>query len=103
MAIAIPGRLPPVVPDNLPKPLVVDGKVIPVGVGSSSVRSLTRKILFADCNKTIVSLSAYTMNYSEELWGPDVREFRPERWLVKPCTLQHYSFSRGRRQCLGQK
>ncbi|KAL5358774.1 cytochrome P450 [Aspergillus floccosus] len=85
MAAAIPGRLPRVVPGNLAQPFMVDGKVIPEG--------------------TIVSISAYTMNFSEELWGPDARTFNPERWLqAESKDLNQYlcTFSKGRRMCMGQ-
>ncbi|KAJ9419780.1 hypothetical protein FOXG_06968 [Fusarium oxysporum f. sp. lycopersici 4287] len=83
-AIAAPGRLPRVVPrDN--KPLVVDGLVVPAG--------------------SIVGMSAYTMNFSEKLWGDDAAEFNPDRWLGegrKSLDTNMCSFSKGLRSCLGQ-
>ena len=33
--MAVPGRLPRVVPHDIPQPFVVDGQVVPPGVGSS--------------------------------------------------------------------
>ncbi|KAB2102850.1 hypothetical protein AG0111_0g8982 [Alternaria gaisen] len=82
-AMAVPGRLPRVVPDGT-KPLVVDEKVIPVG--------------------TIVGMSAYSMHYNESIWGEDAREFNPSRWLAADAKdLEKYlvTFSKGARQCLG--
>ncbi|RYN35993.1 hypothetical protein AA0118_g927 [Alternaria tenuissima] len=82
-AMAVPGRLPRVVPNGT-KPLVVDEKVIPVG--------------------TIVGMSAYSMHYNESIWGEDARVFNPSRWLVADAKdLERYlvTFSKGARQCLG--
>ena len=50
------------------------------------------------------------INMSEELWGPDVRELNPERWLkdltpgVQAIQGHHHlmSFSDGPRFCLGR-
>ncbi|KAF9885222.1 hypothetical protein FE257_000582 [Aspergillus nanangensis] len=58
LGMAVPGRLPRVVPAG--DPFVVEGKVVPPG--------------------TIVSISAYTMHNSEDAWGSDAREFNPDRW-----------------------
>ncbi|KAL4888830.1 cytochrome P450 [Aspergillus ambiguus] len=85
IAIPVPGRLPRVVPHDLPQPFVVDGQVIPPS--------------------TIVSMSAYTMHTSEEIWGPDARVFNPDRWLhpeAKPLEQYLCTFSKGARMCIGQ-
>ncbi|CAG8206663.1 unnamed protein product [Penicillium salamii] len=82
LAMAIPGRLPRVVPNGVE--LVVEGKSIPPS--------------------TIVSMSAYTMHRSEDIWGPDALEFVPERWLAEDSKrLEQYlvTFSKGARQCTG--
>ncbi|CAG8262048.1 unnamed protein product [Penicillium salamii] len=81
-AMGVSGRLPRVVPNGVE--LFVEGKPIPPG--------------------TIVSMSAYTMHRSEEIWGPDALEFVPEHWLKEDSkSLEHYlvSFSKGARQCTG--
>ncbi|CAF3577128.1 unnamed protein product [Fusarium graminearum] len=83
-AIAAPGRLPRVVPRDS-KPLVIDDQVIPAG--------------------SIIGMSAYTMNFSKELWGKDAAEFNPDRWLGedgKSLDTNMCSFSKGLRSCLGQ-
>ncbi|KAF5701364.1 trichodiene oxygenase cytochrome P450 [Fusarium mundagurra] len=83
-AMATPGRLPRTVPSNAP-PLVVDGQVIPPG--------------------SVIGMSAYTMNFSKELWGEDARAFNPDRWLGaggKALDANMCSFSKGLRTCIGQ-
>ncbi|KAH6964630.1 cytochrome P450 [Fusarium avenaceum] len=83
-AIPAPGRLPRVVPHDA-KPLVVDGQVIPAG--------------------TVIGMSAYTMNFSKEIWGEDAATFNPDRWLGvngKAMESNMCSFSKGIRSCLGQ-
>lgn len=86
MAMPVPGRLPRIVPPADQGPLVVDGQIIPPG--------------------TIVGMSAYTMHRSEELWGPDVLSFNPDRWLGddagKDLESHLVTFSKGLRSCIGQ-
>ncbi|KAH8428282.1 cytochrome P450 [Aspergillus melleus] len=85
IAMPVPGRLPRVVPHDLAQPFVVDNQVIPPG--------------------TVVSMSAYTMHTSEEIWGPDARVFNPDRWLQPEAkALEQYlcTFSKGARMCIGQ-
>ncbi|KUL84958.1 hypothetical protein ZTR_07909 [Talaromyces verruculosus] len=86
LAMAVPGRLPRIVPGAKSKvdSLIVDGRVIPEG--------------------TVIGMSAWSVHYSEDIWGPDAREFRPERWLVEDSKrLERYlvTFSKGARICLG--
>ncbi|OBS28430.1 hypothetical protein FPOA_02368 [Fusarium poae] len=50
-------------------------------------------------------MSAYTMNFSKELWGDDAADFKPDRWLGeggKGLDTNMCSFSKGLRSCLGQ-
>ncbi|KAK5821452.1 cytochrome P450 [Linnemannia elongata] len=49
--------------------------------------------------------SSYVMGRSEQLWGPDVKEFKPDRWLgrEKASSLSKFSsFHLGPRTCVGQ-
>jgi cytochrome P450 len=85
IAIPVPGRLPRVVPGVIATPLVVDNRVVPPG--------------------SIVGMSAYTMHISEEVWGPNAREFEPERWFgegAKGLDEHLIAFSKGARNCIGQ-
>lgn len=83
---------------------MVDGKVIPAEVSGQCRITL---IYEADVsNQTIVSMSTYTMHTNTEAWGPDAREFNPDRWLVPDDQgLEHWmcTFSKGARMCIGQK
>ncbi|OJD31473.1 cytochrome p450 [Diplodia corticola] len=83
VSMPVSGRLPRVVPADGP-PMVIDGQVIPPGA--------------------IIGCSAYSVHYDESVWGPDAREFRPERWLTDDAKhLANYlvTFSKGSRQCIG--
>lgn len=85
IAIPVQSRLPRVVPQNLSVPLIVDDKVVPP--------------------RTTVGMSAYTMHFDEEFWGPDARAFNPDRWLGESSKgLDAYltTFSKGARSCIGQ-
>ncbi|CAG8153215.1 unnamed protein product [Penicillium nalgiovense] len=85
VGMAVPGRLPRVVPDSLTEPFIVDGKVVPPG--------------------TTVSISTYTMHTNTSIWGPDARNFRPDRWIGPQSKgLEQYfcTFSKGARMCIGQ-
>ncbi|KAF9889644.1 hypothetical protein FE257_007152 [Aspergillus nanangensis] len=82
LGMAVPGRLPRVVPAS---GLNVDGQYIPEG--------------------TIVGMSAYTMHYNEDIWGSDARSFNPDRWLqpnAKELDQHLCTFSKGARMCIGQ-
>ncbi|KAF7847012.1 hypothetical protein BT93_L3459 [Corymbia citriodora subsp. variegata] len=92
-------RLFPPVPIN--SRLTVDDDVLPDG-------TRVGKGWFAD-------YSAYAMGRSEEVWGPDCREFKPERWLdggdgdhqnvrFRPSDQWKYPvFHCGPRMCLGKE
>ena len=44
------------------------------------------------------------MGRSEQIWGPDVKEYKPSRWIntEKPSQGKFSSFHAGPRVCLGQ-
>ncbi|KAF9189411.1 hypothetical protein BGZ51_009644 [Haplosporangium sp. Z 767] len=52
-----------------------------------------------------VSWSSWTMGRSTAIWGPDAKEFNPERWLSgdKPSPTKFPAFHAGPRTCLGQQ
>lgn len=106
-AVAQAARLPRVVPAD-GEPLIVDGKVVPPGV---SLLPSHQTRCESDAHipfhlQTVVGMSTYTMNMSEEIFGPDARVFNPERWM-QPNSKQLgdnlYTFSKGARMCLGLK
>lgn len=53
---------------------------------------------------TVLSVPAYTMHHSHEIWGPDADEFRPERWekLTDRQKGAFIPFSHGPRACVGR-
>lgn len=57
---------------------------------------------------SVVAYTPYLFGRSEENWGPDVMEFKPERWLNEDGSLIQHSqykypvFNAGPRICLGQ-
>lgn len=53
---------------------------------------------------TVLSVPTYSIHHSPEIWGPDVAEFRPERWEA-PTPRQRNAFipfSHGPRACIGR-
>jgi benzoate 4-monooxygenase len=55
---------------------------------------------------TTLSVPAYTIHHSKEIWGPDADEFRPERWAKDKLTDRQKDafvpFSYGPRMCVGR-
>ncbi|KAI0452108.1 cytochrome p450 benzoate 4-monooxygenase [Xylaria acuta] len=53
---------------------------------------------------TVLSVPSYTLHHSADIWGPDVEEFKPERWLhATPQQRSSFNpFSYGPRACVGQ-
>ncbi|RDW60166.1 benzoate para-hydroxylase [Coleophoma crateriformis] len=53
---------------------------------------------------TVLSVPAYTIHHSREIWGPDADEFKPERWnnLTEAQKVGFIPFSYGPRSCVGR-
>ncbi|KAI8608671.1 cytochrome P450 [Chytriomyces sp. MP71] len=52
-----------------------------------------------------VGWNTYAMGRTEAIWGPDAKEYRPERWLEmekQPSTFDYPVFHAGPRVCLGK-
>ncbi|CAI2327100.1 unnamed protein product [Caenorhabditis sp. 36 PRJEB53466] len=49
-----------------------------------------------------VMLDTWTLHHDPSIWGPDVEEFRPERWETSSAHT-FLSFGAGPRQCLGMR
>lgn len=55
---------------------------------------------------TAIAINAWGAGRSERVWGPDAKEYRPERWLEDQTPGQpgaFLAFSYGRRACIGKK
>jgi benzoate 4-monooxygenase len=54
----------------------------------------------------ILSVPAYTVHHSADIWGPDVESFVPERWDPERLTARQKAafipFSTGPRACVGR-
>ncbi|KAJ5711130.1 cytochrome P450 [Penicillium malachiteum] len=51
---------------------------------------------------TMVGTSPWPLHRSREIWGADVEEFRPERWLGPEAKRYFFGFGGGSRTCLGR-
>ncbi|GMT02574.1 hypothetical protein PENTCL1PPCAC_24748, partial [Pristionchus entomophagus] len=55
---------------------------------------------------TVVMADTYAVHFSEELWGEDAHEFRPERWMdqeKRVAALNFLTFGAGHRLCIGMR
>ncbi|KAI1106154.1 putative N-alkane-inducible cytochrome P450 [Jackrogersella minutella] len=52
---------------------------------------------------TQVLVPLYAMQHRADIWGPDVEEFRPERWETHRPGWEYIPFGAGARKCLGQQ
>lgn len=54
---------------------------------------------------TVLSVPSYTIHHDADVWGPDVEEFKPDRWLPENLTERQKvcfnPFSYGPRACVG--
>ncbi|KAF9434923.1 hypothetical protein BGZ76_007209 [Entomortierella beljakovae] len=52
-----------------------------------------------------IGWSSYAMGRSEDVWGPDAKEYNPSRWIntEKPSNSKFNSFHAGPRVCLGRQ
>ncbi|KAF9580032.1 hypothetical protein BGW38_003479 [Lunasporangiospora selenospora] len=52
-----------------------------------------------------VSWSSWTMGRTTSIWGPDARDYKPDRWMMgeKPSPTKFPGFHAGPRTCLGQQ
>ncbi|KAJ3060532.1 Protein kinase alk2 [Podochytrium sp. JEL0797] len=53
----------------------------------------------------MVAWNPYTMGRTTAIWGPDAKEFKPERWLAmekQPSPFDYPVFNAGPRVCLGK-
>lgn len=51
----------------------------------------------------VVALNNIPPNHSREIWGDDVEEFRPERWIARKVTWEFTPFFGGPRICPAQQ
>lgn len=53
---------------------------------------------------TVLSVPSYSIHHDADIWGPDVEEFKPDRWLdATPRQKMCFNpFSYGPRACVGQ-
>ena len=52
---------------------------------------------------TEVTYSCHVMHHRADIWGPDVEEFKPERWAGRRPGWEFLAFNGGPRICLGQQ
>ena len=50
-----------------------------------------------------VNYSVHLMHHRADIWGPDVDEFKPERWVGRKPGWEFLPFNGGPRICLGQQ
>ena len=52
---------------------------------------------------TEVNYAVHIMHHRADIWGPDVEEFKPERWIGRKAGWEFLPFNGGPRICLGQQ
>ncbi|ODM89326.1 Cytochrome P450 1A2, partial [Orchesella cincta] len=80
--------------------------IVPLGLPHRMVKDTIFHDYFLPKNVTVIS-NLWAIHHDPKIWGDDVNEFRPERFLSDNNTrvIRHEAlmpFSAGRRQCLGE-
>ncbi|ODM89327.1 Cytochrome P450 1A2 [Orchesella cincta] len=80
--------------------------ITPLGVPHQMLADTVFQGYFLPKGATVVT-NAYGIHHDPKIWGNDVNEFRPERFLSddKKRVIRHYAlipFSVGRRSCIGE-
>ncbi|KAF2092939.1 cytochrome P450 [Rhizodiscina lignyota] len=89
-------RLNPPVPGILRE--AIKDTVLPVGGGVDGKSPLFVK------RGTLFSLSVYGMHRRKDIYGPNAREFDPDRWeKLRPQGWEYLPFNGGPRICIGQQ
>ncbi|KAI9875794.1 MAG: hypothetical protein M1830_007994 [Pleopsidium flavum] len=88
-------RLYPVAPLN--NRIAVRDAVLPVGGGPNSESPVAVR------KGTVVNFSDYVMHRREDIWGEDVLEWKPERWIDRKYGWEYLPFNGGPRICIGQQ
>jgi cytochrome P450 len=52
---------------------------------------------------TIIFIPIFAVNHDEKVWGPDVDEFKPDRWEKPPENYNDLTFLQGPRSCIGRR
>ncbi|KAK4170883.1 putative cytochrome P450 [Triangularia setosa] len=91
-------RMAPVIPLN--ERVAIRDTVLPRGGGAGGSDPM-----FVPKGKQVL-IPTYAMTRRDDIWGPDVDEFRPERWEEnggRKFGFEFIPFGGGIRQCLGQQ
>ncbi|KAK5652886.1 hypothetical protein OQA88_9552 [Cercophora sp. LCS_1] len=91
-------RMAPVIPLN--ERVALRDTVLPRGGGADGTESI-----FVPKGRQVL-IPTYAMTRREDLWGPDIEDFRPERWEEnggRKFGFEFIPFGGGVRQCLGRK
>jgi cytochrome P450 len=88
-------RLFPVVPVNIRRCLVDTS--LPRGGGPKG-----EDPIYVRAGEEIV-YSMHVIHRSEQLWGPDANDFRPDRWEGRKSGWEYLPFNGGPRICIGQQ
>ena len=70
--------------------------VLPVGGGPDG-----RSAILVE-KGTMIALNMWSLHHDKDLWGEDVNEFKPQRWVDRPLTSEFAPFFRGPRICPAQ-